>query len=77
MSCRHKHVAKNHQIAKKIEIGPEIAKVRNGGHRVKMLTNGPHQCVRQPQNRGGGACAENLKKMFFGKKFHWSLKLVP
>ena len=53
MSRRYKHVAKNHEIAKKLEIGAEIAKLQNGGLRGEMVTNGPHQCVRQPQIRGG------------------------
>ena len=52
MSHWHKHVAKNHEIAKNSEIGAEIAEVQNGGHGGAMVTNGPCQCVRQPQNRG-------------------------
>ena len=52
MSSQHKHVANNHEIAKKVQ---------NWCHTGQMVTNGPHQCVPQPQNMGGG-CAENVKK---------------
>ena len=61
MSCWHKHVAKNHEIAKKLEIRAEIAKLQNGGHRSKMVTNGPHQCFRQPQNKPRGFVQKILK----------------
>ena len=61
MSCRQKHVAKNHEIAKKLEIGAEVTKVQDGGQRGEMVTNEPHQCLWDPQNRGG-LCRK------FGKK---------
>ena len=64
MSVRHKHMAKNHEIAKKLEFGSEIAKVPRGGHRGEMVTNVPHQCVRQAQNRLG-LCRKYEKKIFF------------
>ena len=30
-----------------------VLKSQNGGLRGEMVTNGPHQCVRQPQKREG------------------------
>ena len=45
MSCRYKHVAKNHEIPKHFVIGAEIAKLQNGGLRGEMVTIGPHHCV--------------------------------
>ena len=64
MPHRHKHVAKNHEIAKKLEIGAEIATPQKGGHWGEMVTNGPHQCVRQARNRGGGGLYRKLQKKF-------------
>ena len=53
MSCWHKHVAKNNETAKKPEICAEIAQLQDGHGRGEMMTNIPHHCVQQPQNRGG------------------------
>ena len=73
MSRRYKHVAKNHEIAKKLEIGAELAKLQNGGLKGEMVTNGPHQCVWQPQNRGG--LCRKIKKN--GNFFSISGKMFP
>ena len=61
MSRRYRHVAKNHEIAKPLEIGAEIAKLQSWGLRGEMVTSVRHQCVRQPQNRRG-LCRKFEKK---------------
>ena len=68
MSRWYKHVAKNHEIAKKLETGAELAKLQNEGLTSEMVTNGPHQCVRQTGI--GGGCAEILEKQFEIFLFH-------